>query len=88
MYVFLVIAYGIFCAFFFLSYLLIKIYSYTKKSNAILFNYLKSYNYILLFLLFIIFFRAFNYYVIDGYENILLFFICFLLLDTLKFQNK
>ena len=88
MYVFSIIAYGLFATIFLISYFLIKIYSYTKKSNIILFNYLKSYNYILFFLLFLIFYRAFNYYVIDGYENILLFFICFLLLDTLKFQNK
>lgn len=86
MYVFSVISYGIFCALFLLFYLLIKIYLYVIECKLL--NHQRFYNYILLFLLFIIFYRAFDYYVIDGYENILLFFICFLFLDTLKFQSK
>ena len=86
MYVFSIISYGIFCALFLLFYLLIKIYLYVIECKLL--NHQRFYNYILLFLLFIIFYRAFDYYVIDGYENILLFFICFLFLDTLKFQNK
>ena len=37
--------------------------------------------YVFLFLLFLLCLRAFDYYIVDGYENILLFFDCFIILD-------
>lgn len=82
MYIFLIMRYGIFAVFFLFLYLTLKIFMYIKRDLK---N--KLYSFILLFLLFIVFYRSFSYYVIDGYENILLFFICFLFLDVLRFHN-
>ena len=59
MYIFSVISYGIFCAVFLISYLLIKIYRY--KNNIIRLSNVKPYSYILLFLLFIILYLFFTF---------------------------
>ncbi|MDP2143561.1 MAG: hypothetical protein Q8J80_05450 [Gallionella sp.] len=89
MYFYLLIAYGLVAACLFSGYLWFKVLKYLKfykrisrlpKGNCESFS---IYIYVLLFLLFLLCLRAFDYYIIDGYENILLFFYCFIILDKI-----
>lgn len=89
MYFYLLIAYGLIAACFFAGYLWFKVVKYLKfykrisrlpKGDCESFS---IYIYVLLFLLFLLCLRAFDYYIIDGYENILLFFYCFIILDKI-----
>lgn len=87
MYFYLLIAYGLIAACFFTGYLWFKVVKYLRfyrrvsrlpKGDCESFS---LYVYVLLFLLFLLCLRAFDYYIVDGYENILLFFYCFIILD-------
>lgn len=87
MYFYLWIAYGFFAACFFSAYLWFKAINYFRfyklvssslKVGVVDFT---VYIFVFLFLLFLLCLRAFDYYIVDGYENILLFFYCFIILD-------
>lgn len=89
MYFYLFIAYGLIAACFLAGYLWLKVVKYLRfykrvsklpKGDCESFS---LYIYVLLFLLLLLCLRAFNYYIIDGYENILLFFYCFFILDKI-----
>jgi len=84
MYIFIMSSYGIVASLFLITYIIFKTAQYIKLeiSTRTTANKFKCiFNYILLFLLFLLTFRAFDYYILDGYENIFLFFYCFALLD-------
>lgn len=90
MYLYLWIAYGIIAACFFSAYLWFKTINYykfykrTRQTGLVIRDYFSLYVFSLLFLLFLLCLRAFDYYIVDGYENILLIFFCFLILDKIK----
>ena len=86
MYFFVAMAYGIVAAIIFVVYFGLSLYKNILYDNTSYCesNYRRIFNYLSLFLMFVFLVRAFDYYIVDGYENILLLFYGLTLLSVTK----